>query len=175
MQSNNDKGNGFLISLFSNTRTDGYRIPARWEFWWEFQIPINEQIWFTLLVILAKIPFKLTQSIHVEILPKIQRMQILRKLAPQLPPVYLPPWPPWGSKKFWRRFLASISAQVCRNITKNTKNADLKKTGPPSCPPPPVYLPLGPLGGQKIFCEAFGIYLSLFLKKCWQKYKKCIS
>ena len=27
-------------------------------------------------------------------------MQILRKLAPLLPSIYLPPWPPWGSKNF---------------------------------------------------------------------------
>jgi len=39
-------------------------------------------------------------------------MQILRKLAPQLPPIYLPPLALLGVKKMFERFLASISAQV---------------------------------------------------------------
>ena len=47
-----------------------------------------------------------------EISPKIQRMQILIKLAPQLPPIYLPPLALLGVKKNFGRFLASISAQV---------------------------------------------------------------
>jgi hypothetical protein len=36
-----------------------------------------------------------------EISPKIPRMQILRKLAPQLPPIDSPPGPPGGQKHFW--------------------------------------------------------------------------
>ena len=66
-------------------------------------------------------------------------MQILRKLAPQLPQLLAPlaPLAPLGVRIIFWRFLASISAQVCRSITKNTKNADFKKTVPPA--PPPVY------------------------------------
>ena len=48
-----------------------------------------------------------------EISPKIPRMQILRKLSPPAASVYLPPpLAPLGSKKFFGRLLASISAQV---------------------------------------------------------------
>ena len=54
----------------------------------------------------------LSQMKFEEISPKILRKQILRKLSPLLPPTYLPPWPPWGSKKNFRRLLASILAQV---------------------------------------------------------------
>ena len=89
MESNNDKGNCFLISLFSNTRTDGYRN-------FKFQLMICFTCNFSKLGVLPKIPFKLTQSIHVEISPKIPRIQILRKLAPQLPTFTRPPGPPGG-------------------------------------------------------------------------------
>ena len=56
----------------------------------------------------------LSQLKFEEISPKIPRTQILRKLAPLLPPVYLPPsWPPWGSKKFlggfWHLFMSNPS------------------------------------------------------------------
>ena len=40
------------------------------------------------------------------------------------PPDYYPPWLSWESEIFLGRFLASILAQVWRNITKNTKNVD---------------------------------------------------
>ena len=52
-------------------------------------------------------------------------LQILRKLAPLLVPRLLSPL---GINNFLGRFLASISAQVWRNITKNTKNADGPQT-----------------------------------------------
>ena len=89
------------------------------------------------------------------------------------------PWgDPWTSLgpgvPFWiffGRFLASISAQVWRNITKITKNADFKKTGPPAAHPftDPN---LGPLGIKKIW-EVSGIYDSSCLKKYYQKHKEC--
>ena len=47
-----------------------------------------------------------------EISPKLQRMQILRKLAPKLPTHLLAPLAPLGVKRFFGRFLASILAQV---------------------------------------------------------------
>ncbi len=48
-------------------------------------------------------------------------------------------------------FLASISAQLSKNITKITKNADFKKTVPPVPPVPPHHLLalLAPLGIKK--------------------------
>ena len=96
-------------------------------------------------------------------------MQILRKLAP--------PAAPLGVKNFLGGFLASILAQVWRIITKNTKNADFKKTGPPAGPqftvPPVPPVPLVPPGGQKIFWDVSGIYLSSSLKKYHQKYQEC--
>ena len=42
-----------------------------------------------------------------EISPKLQRMQILRKLAPPLPPVYSP-LAPLGVKKYFGKFLAEV-------------------------------------------------------------------
>ena len=59
-----------------------------------------------------------------------------------------------GIKLFcFGRFLASISAQVWKNITKNTKNADFKKTGPHSCPS--HYSPAWPPGESKHFLGGF--------------------
>ena len=78
-----------------------------------------------------------------EISPKIPRMQILRKLSPLAP---------LGIKNFFGRLLASISAQVWRNITKNTKNADFKKTGPPAAP---VYSPPCPPWKSRKFWGGF--------------------
>jgi len=52
----------------------------------------------------------LSQLKFEEISPKILRMQILRKLAPQLPPITRPP-APLGVKKIFGRFLASIYVQ----------------------------------------------------------------
>ena len=97
-------------------------------------------------------------------------MQSLRKLSPlpQLSPLNTrPPWPPWESKKFFGMFLASILAQVSRNITKYNMNAEFKKTGPPQLSP------LAPLGVKKIFWDVSGIYLSSSLKKYYQKYQEC--
>ena len=76
-----------------------------------------------------------------------------------------------NSKQHFGGFLTSISAQVWRNITKNTKNADFKKTGPPAAPR--LLAPLSPLGVKKIFWVVSGIYLSSSLKKYHQKYKEC--
>ena len=71
-------------------------------------------------------------------------MQILRKLAPQLPlHSLLAPLAPLGFKKIFARFLASISVQIWRNVTKNTKNTDFKKTVPPAAPR--LHAPLAPL------------------------------
>ena len=77
-------------------------------------------------------------------------MQILRKLAPQLPlHSLLAPLAPLGFKKIFARFLASISAQIWRNVTKNTKNTDFKKTVPPAAPR--LHAPLAPLEIKKKF------------------------
>ena len=113
----------------------------------------------------------LSQLKFEEISPKIPRMQILRKLAPLLVPFTVPPvLSPLGVNNFFGKFLASISAQVWRNITKNTKNVDVLKTGPPAGP---VYcLPCLPWG-TKNFWEVSGIYLSSSLKKYHQKYQEC--
>ena len=62
------------------------------------------------------------------------------------------PLSPLGIKKIFGRFLASISVQVWRNITKNTKNADFKKTGPPAGP---VYCPSWPPWRSKNFLGGF--------------------
>ena len=78
---------------------------------------------------------------------------------------------PLRVKNFWGRFLASILAQVWRDITENTKNADFKKTGPPSCPP--ITCTPGPLGESKKSWNIFGIYLRSSLKKYHQKYQEC--
>ena len=93
-------------------------------------------------------------------------MQILRKLAPLLVPFTVPPVPPGGQKTFGR-VLASTSAQVWRNITKNTKNADLKKTGPPAAPPQ-LLAPLAPLGVKKIF----GRFLASISAQVWRNITK---
>ena len=53
----------------------------------------------------------LSQIKFEEILPKLPRMQILRKLPSLLVRFTVPLVPPGGQKNFWR-FLASISAQV---------------------------------------------------------------
>ena len=74
--------------------------------------------------------------------------------SPTVPPEYLPPLAPLGVKKILGMFLASILAQVSRNITKYNMNAEFKKTGPPqlstlnTCPP-------GPPGSQKKFLGCF--------------------
>ena len=52
--------------------------------------------------------------------------------------------------------VGSVSAEVWRNITKNSKNADFKKTGPQL---PPITHPPWTPGGQKIFGEVSGIHL----------------
>ena len=78
-------------------------------------------------------------------------MQILRNLAPLLPThllAPLAPLAPLGIKQFFGRFLACISAQVWRNIAKNTKNADFKNTGPPA--DPRLLAPWPPWGSKKI-------------------------
>ena len=72
---------------------------------------------------------------------------------------------------FFGRFLASISAQVRRNITKITRNVDFKKTDPPATNP--FTRPPGPPGSQKIFWEISDIYFSSSLKKYHQNYKEC--
>ena len=61
------------------------------------------------------------------------------------------------------RFLASISAQVWRNIIKNTKNADFKKTAPPAAPQL-----LAPLGIKKIFRR----FLASILAQVWRNITK---
>ena len=96
----------------------------------------------------------------------IQRMQILRKLAPLLVPRLLSPLSPLGIKNFFGRFLASISAQIWRNITKSTKNLDFKKNCPPCCPP--FTCPLAPLG-VKIF---FGRFLASISAQIWRNITK---
>ena len=81
-------------------------------------------------------------------------MQILRKLAPQLPlHSLLAPLAPLGFKKKIVRFLASISAQIWRNITKSTKNLDFKKTVPLVAPP--FTHPPGPPWEPNIFLGCF--------------------
>ena len=112
----------------------------------------------------------LSQLKFEEISPKILRMQILRKLAPSCPQL-LAPLAPLGIKKFFGRLLASITPQVRRKITKNTKNPDSHKTSPPHPPPPhtlypPPPPPLAPLGIN--FWEVSGIYHSSRLKKYHQ-------
>ena len=47
----------------------------------------------------------------------------------------------------------------------------LRKLAPPAGPP--FTVPLVPPGGQKIFWEVSGIYLSSSLKKYHQKYQEC--
>ena len=63
-----------------------------------------------------------------------------------------PPPDPLGVKNVFGRFLASISAQIWRNITKIAKNADFKKTGPPAGP---AYCPPCPPWGSKKFLGGF--------------------
>ena len=82
-------------------------------------------------------------------------MQVLGKLAPPAGPTFTVPS---VGQKIFGRFLASISAQVWRNITKNTKNADFKKTGPLAVPP--ITRQPGPRESRNIFWEVSGIYLS---------------
>ena len=103
----------------------------------------------------------LSQLKFEEISPKLQRIQILRT-AP--PPVYLPPWPPWESKKFLGGFGRLKFEQ---NINKITKNAGFRKTGPPCWSN--IYCPLC---GSKNFWEVSGIYPSSSLKKYHQKYQE---
>ena len=93
-------------------------------------------------------------------------MQVLGKLAPPAGPTFTVPS---VGQKIFGRFLASISAQVWRNITKNTKSTDFKKTGPLAGPFP---VPPVPPGDQKFFWEVSGIYLSSSLKKYHQKYQE---
>ena len=89
--------------------------------------------------------------------------------SPTVPPEYSAPL---EVKKILGMFLASILAQVSRNITKYNMNAEFKKTGPPNCPPW-ILNPLAPLGVKKIFWDVSGIYLSSSLKKYYQKYQEC--
>jgi hypothetical protein len=84
-----------------------------------------------------------------EISPKIPRMQILRKLSPLLPPVYLPLWPPWLSKNvlggFWHLSLLKfeqISSKILRMQI-------LRKLAP--LLPTHLLAPLGPLGIKNFF------------------------
>ena len=93
-------------------------------------------------------------------------MQILRKLAPLLVPRLLSPLSTLGIKTIFGRFLASISAQVWRNITKNTKNADFKKTVPPAGPP--FTVPPCPPWGSKIF----GRFLASISAQVWRNITK---
>ena len=102
-----------------------------------------------------------------KISPKIPRMQILRKLSPLRVPFTVPPVPPGGQKTFGR-FLASISAQVWRNITKNTKNADFKKPEPPAAPPPRLLAPLASLVVKIIF----GRFLASITAQVWRNITK---
>ena len=64
------------------------------------------------------------------------------------------------------RLLASILAQVWRNITKNTKNADFKKTVPPAASH--LLAPLAPLGVKKIF----GRFLASISAQVWRNITK---
>ena len=100
------------------------------------------------------------------------KIVISRKLSPRGPRL-LSSQAPQEVKIIFGRFLASITAQVWRNITKIAKNVDFKKTGPPSCRPPDYYPPWPPWESEKKFWEVSGIYLSSSLKKYHQKYQKC--
>ena len=94
-------------------------------------------------------------------------MQILRKLAPQLPlHSLLAPLAPLEFKKLFVRFLASISAQIWRNVTKNTKNTDFKKTVPLAAPH--LLAPLAPLGVKNFF----GRFLASISAQIWRNITK---
>ena len=73
--------------------------------------------------------------------------------SPTVPPEYLPPLAPLGVKKILGMFLASILAQVSRNITKYNMNAEFKKTVPPTVPP--EYSPPWPPWESKSFLGCF--------------------
>ena len=82
--------------------------------------------------------------------------------SPTVPPEYLPPLAPLEVKKILGMFLASILAQVSRNITKYNMNAEFKKTVPPTVPPE-YSPPLAPLGVKKFF----GMFLASILAQVW--------
>ena len=86
-------------------------------------------------------------------------MQSLRKLSPlpQLSPLNTRPLAPLEVKKILGMFLASILAQVSRNITKYNMNAEFKKTVPPEYLPP---WPPWPLWESK---KIFGMFLASIL------------
>ena len=85
-------------------------------------------------------------------------MQILRKLSPPAATRLLAPLAPMGIKKFFGRLLASISAQVLRNITKNSKNADFKKSSPSAAPN--YWPPWPPWGSKKILGSFWHLFMS---------------
>ena len=83
-------------------------------------------------------------------------MQILRKLSPLLPPIYLPPWPPWESKKFLGGFWHLSQLNFEEISPKISRMQILRKLAPQL---PPITCPPGPPGGKKKFWEVSGIYI----------------
>ena len=85
-----------------------------------------------------------------EISPKIPRMQILRKLAPLLPPPhYSPPWPPWGQKKFSGGFWHLSQLNFEEISPKIPRMQILRKLAPLLVPR--LLSPLSTLGIKTIF------------------------
>ena len=87
-----------------------------------------------------------------EISPKIPRMQILRKLSPLLPPVYLPLWPPWLSKNVLGGFWHLSPLKFEEISPKIPRMQILRKLSPLL---PPVYSPPWPPWVSKIFLGGF--------------------
>ena len=78
-------------------------------------------------------------------------MQILRKLAPLLPPDYSPPWPPWppwGPKYFSGGFWHLLQLKFEEISPKIQRMQILRKLAPQL---PQLLAPLAPLEVKKIF------------------------
>ena len=92
------------------------------------------------------------------------------KTSPPDGPVYCPPCPPWGSKIILGGFWHLSQLKFKEISPKIPRIQILRKLAPllVQFTVPPV-----PPGGQKIFWEVSGIYLSSSLKKYHQKYQEC--
>ena len=104
----------------------------------------------------------LSQLKFEEILPKIPRMQILRKLSPLLPPppplfALLAPLAPLGIKTFLGGFWHLSQLKFEEISPKIPRMQNLRKQSPPAAPR--FTHPPGPPGSQKFFGGVSGIYI----------------